>query len=73
MKPSRPTVQGPSAVRLHMSELSLLAQSLPAVEKELYEWALDTHGSQRRAAAALGVPRSTFSDRVRRLGLKSAR
>ncbi len=32
--------------------------------------ALAEHGSLRRAAAALGIPKSTFADRARRLGIK---
>ncbi|GAB4531318.1 MAG: hypothetical protein Tsb0020_47630 [Haliangiales bacterium] len=35
--------------------------------------ALANHGSLRRAANALGMPKSTFADRAKRLGIPSAR
>ena len=31
---------------------------------------LDTHGSIRRAAAAMGIPKSTLADRAKRLGIR---
>jgi DNA-binding NtrC family response regulator len=39
------------------------------VLKDTISRALDRHGSQRRAAQAIGMSRSTFNERVRRYGL----
>jgi DNA-binding NtrC family response regulator len=40
------------------------------LEREIYVLALrENGGSRRRAAQALGISRSTFCDRVRRLGV----
>lgn len=53
------------AVRLLVRELTMLE-----VERALILYYLDRcGGSQRRAAVALGLPRSTLNDRVRRWGL----
>jgi DNA-binding NtrC family response regulator len=50
--------------------LSLAGKSFGDIEREVFSWALRRSGwSRRRAAAALGISRSTFCDRVRRLGL----
>jgi two-component system, NtrC family, nitrogen regulation response regulator GlnG len=44
------------------------------MEKTIFSWALHrSGGSRRRAAQALGISRSTFCDRVKRLGLGPAR
>lgn len=64
-----PSAAAPSAspvnVRLLVRELTMLE-----VERALILHYLDRcGGSQRRAAVAMGVPRSTLNDRVRRLGL----
>ena len=41
------------------------------MERDIFGWALRRHGgSRRRAAKALGISRSTFCDRVKRMGLK---
>ncbi len=40
-----------------------------ATLRELLRDAYRRHGSLRRAAAALGLPKSTFADRARRLGI----
>jgi transcriptional regulator with GAF, ATPase, and Fis domain len=39
------------------------------VMRQLMEASLERHGSIRRAAAALGLPKSTFADRARKLGI----
>ena len=50
--------------------LSLRGRSYTDLERDIYGWALRQHGgSRRRAAQALGISRSTFCDRVKRLGL----
>lgn len=63
----RYTEEDPEAgdVRLLVRELTMLE-----VERALILYYLDRcGGSQRRAAVALGLPRSTLNDRVRRWGL----
>jgi transcriptional regulator of aroF, aroG, tyrA and aromatic amino acid transport len=42
---------------------------LEVMERELLVDALERHGSLRAAAEAVGMPKSTFADRVHRLGL----
>jgi DNA-binding NtrC family response regulator len=50
--------------------LDLRGKTWDEIERETFSWALRrTHGSRRRAAALLGICRSTFCDRVRRMGL----
>jgi two-component system nitrogen regulation response regulator GlnG len=50
--------------------LALAGRSFAELEQAIFVWALRQHGgSRRRAARALGISRSTFCDRVRRLGL----
>jgi DNA-binding NtrC family response regulator len=50
--------------------LSLPGQRFADLERAIYDWALrESGGSRRRAAQALGISRSTFCDRVRRLRL----
>jgi DNA-binding NtrC family response regulator len=53
--------------------LSLRGRSYQELQKDIFVWALrENGGSRRRAARALGISRSTFCDRVRRLGLASS-
>ena len=50
--------------------LPLRNKSFEQIQTDVFAWALRRNGnSRRRAAAALGISRSTFCDRVRRLGL----
>jgi DNA-binding NtrC family response regulator len=50
--------------------LPLPGRSFDELERSILLWALRRHGgSRRQAARALGISRSTFCDRVRRLGL----
>jgi two-component system nitrogen regulation response regulator GlnG len=50
--------------------LALPGRTFAELERTIFAWALDQHGgSRRRAARALGISRSTFCDRVKRLGL----
>ncbi len=50
--------------------LSLAGKTFEEMQNAIFRWALHrSHGSRRRAAKALGVSRSTFCDRVRKLGL----
>jgi DNA-binding NtrC family response regulator len=50
--------------------LSLAGRTFTEMQTAIFLWALArNHGSRRRAAATLGISRSTFCDRVRRLGL----
>jgi two-component system nitrogen regulation response regulator GlnG len=50
--------------------LALPGKSFSDLEKEIFGWALRrTSGSRRRAAALLGISRSTFCDRVKRFGV----
>jgi DNA-binding NtrC family response regulator len=50
--------------------LPLRNKSFEQIQTDVFVWALRRNGnSRRRAAAALGISRSTFCDRVRRLGL----
>jgi two-component system nitrogen regulation response regulator GlnG len=50
--------------------LPLRNKSFKQIQADVFVWALRRNGnSRRRAAAALGISRSTFCDRVRRLGL----
>ena len=53
--------------------LSLRGRSYEELQKEIFLWALrENGGSRRKAARALGISRSTFCDRVKRLGLRVA-
>jgi two-component system nitrogen regulation response regulator GlnG len=50
--------------------LPLLGKTFAEMQATIFLWALArSRGSRRRAAASLGISRSTFCDRVRRLGL----
>jgi DNA-binding NtrC family response regulator len=49
--------------------LCLTGRRFDDIERAVLSWALARHGgSRRRAARALGMPRSTFCDKVRRFG-----
>ncbi len=59
-----------STDRLAQDLLPLQGRPYVELEKEILGWALDRNGGcQRQAARALGISRSTFSDRIRRLGV----
>jgi DNA-binding NtrC family response regulator len=50
--------------------LSLSGQTFDQIERAVFQWALDRNrGSRRQTARALGLPRSTFCDKVKRFGL----
>jgi len=50
--------------------LPLRNKSFEQIQSDVFVWALRRNGnSRRRAAAALGISRSTFCDRVKRMGL----
>ncbi len=50
--------------------LCMDGRSYQEIERHIFGWALREHGgSRRRAAQALGISRSTFCDRVKRMGL----
>jgi DNA-binding NtrC family response regulator len=50
--------------------LELAGKSFEEMQTAIFRWALRRNsGSRRRAAMALGISRSTFCDRIRRLGL----
>ncbi|MEO8212463.1 MAG: sigma-54 dependent transcriptional regulator [Myxococcales bacterium] len=50
--------------------LALGGRTFDEIERAVFGWALDRNGgSRRRAARALGVPRSSFCDKVKRYGL----
>ena len=53
--------------------LELAGKTFEEMQTAIFRWALiRNHGSRRRAALSLGVSRSTFCDRVRKLGLTEA-
>ena len=50
--------------------MQLSGRSFAEMQSAIFRWALHRNqGSRRQAAASLGISRSTFCDRVRRLGL----
>jgi two-component system, NtrC family, nitrogen regulation response regulator GlnG len=50
--------------------IRLAGLTFAEMQSAIFRWALGrSHGSRRQAAVALGISRSTFCDRVRRLGL----
>ena len=63
-------VRSPAASLVDSDLLPLRNKSFEQIQMDVFVWALRRNGnSRRRAAAALGISRSTFCDRVRRLGL----
>jgi transcriptional regulator with GAF, ATPase, and Fis domain len=63
---AEPDVVGPISSARAIS----LDDRLLEVETRLIRWALDeSHGNKSKAAALLGIKRSTFGDRLRRCGL----
>jgi anaerobic nitric oxide reductase transcription regulator len=65
--PGTPTMAGSTA---GADVLMLAGKSFEQMQNAIFSWALQRNdGSRRRAARALGVSRSTFCDRVRKLGL----
>ena len=62
--PAGPTPEDPD-------HIPMAGRSYRDIERDIFGWALRRHGgSRRRAAQALGISRSTFCDRVKRLGIK---
>ena len=61
---------GPSATGAEGDVLALAGKTFEEMQTAIFRWALRCNrGSRRRAAMALGISRSTFCDRVRKLGL----
>ena len=69
-----PAASGSSAPAAVLGDSMTLAGRIFAeMQIVIFLWALARNrGSRRRAAASLGISRSTFCDRVRRLGLATA-
>ena len=60
----------PSSTDSEGDVLALAGKSFTEMQTAIFRWALRrNHGSRRRAAMALGISRSTFCDRIRKLGL----
>jgi DNA-binding NtrC family response regulator len=60
----------PSSIGAEGDVLALAGKTFEQMQTAIFRWALQRNrGSRRRAATALGISRSTFCDRVRRLGL----
>ena len=67
-----PDCTGPSS-DTENGVLTLAGKTFEEMQTIIFRWALrQNRGSRRRAAMALGISRSTFCDRVRRLGLVGA-
>jgi two-component system nitrogen regulation response regulator GlnG len=67
-EPDTATATAPAAAGADV--LMLAGKSFEEMQNAIFRWALErSDGSRRRAAQALGVSRSTFCDRVRKLGL----
>jgi DNA-binding NtrC family response regulator len=61
----------PEEPAAEVDHLPMSGRSYRDMERHIIGWALRRHGgSRRQAAKALGISRSTFCDRVRRLGIK---
>jgi transcriptional regulator with AAA-type ATPase domain len=61
--------RGDPIAELPLAEPTPPAGMVDAALRELLRDAYVRHGSVRRAAAALGLPKSTFADRARKLGI----
>jgi two-component system nitrogen regulation response regulator GlnG len=62
-----------SSARTEGDVLALAGKTFEEMQTAIFRWALHRNcGSRRRAARALGISRSTFCDRVRKLGLSEA-
>lgn len=60
----RPSEEWPDGI------IDVRGRTFDWIEREVYAYALRQHGGRRRKAArALGIPRSTFADKVIRFGL----
>jgi DNA-binding NtrC family response regulator len=65
---------GPSFPDAEGDVLALAGRTFEQMQNAIFRWALlRNRGSRRRAAMALGISRSTFCDRVRKLGLAESR
>jgi len=63
-----PDLAPPSPVPSQSDVLSLRGKTFSQMQADIFHWALlRSGGSRRRAAASLGMSRSTFCDRVRRM------
>jgi DNA-binding NtrC family response regulator len=61
------------AVPLPVADAAPAAASLDDTIRHLVSGALESHGSHRKAAASLRMPKSTFYDKVRRYGVRARR
>jgi two-component system nitrogen regulation response regulator GlnG len=69
--PTTATSLTPSTTARDGDVLCLVGKTFEEMQTEIFRWALHgSRGSRRRAAQTLGISRSTFCDRVRKLGLK---
>jgi two-component system nitrogen regulation response regulator GlnG len=69
--PTTVTSLTPSMTAGDADVLCLAGKTFEEMQTEIFRWALHgSRGSRRRAAQTLGISRSTFCDRVRKLGLK---
>jgi DNA-binding NtrC family response regulator len=50
--------------------LALRGKSFLEIRQEVYKWALDVYGNRAQAARSLDIPKSTFNDQLRSLGLR---
>jgi two-component system, NtrC family, nitrogen regulation response regulator GlnG len=63
-------LQSPAYTITEGDTLTLAGKTFEEMQTAIFGWALHrNHGSRRRAAKSLGISRSTFCDRVRKLGL----
>jgi len=68
--PAMPASLAPCATGGEGDMLSLAGKTFEEMQTAIFRWALRRNrGSRRRAAKSLGISRSTFCDRVRKLGL----
>jgi DNA-binding NtrC family response regulator len=67
--PRRTAVPVPIAPEAAAAVIDPTATRFDAALRDLFQAAYREHRSVRRAAAALGIPKSTFADRARKLGI----
>jgi len=67
------SLPGPPSAGPEGDILALAGKTFEQMQTAIFRWALlRNRGSRRRAAMSLGISRSTFCDRVRKLGLAEA-
>jgi DNA-binding NtrC family response regulator len=66
-------LHAPAPIGAEGDMLALTGKTFEEMQTAIFRWALvRSRGSRRRAAQSLGISRSTFCDRVRKLGLTEA-